>query len=66
MDSSVAGMIRIFHSMDDRQRQEFIREVNSYIEGNQTTKSAVFSESQRTSYKVVMGPLGSVCQYCGK
>lgn len=67
MNPKTAGLIRIFASLNASERQEAIAELNKYIQGDDVAKGQIITEA-RNSYvtKMDLGPVSSVCQYCGK
>lgn len=65
MDKATATIIQWFDGLDIARRNEFIRELNSYIEGNIEKKAQQIRESKRI-LKVDAGPLSGVCFWCGR
>jgi hypothetical protein len=66
VDKKIAALIRGFDSLNTAQRQEFIRKINTYIEGNYETKSFIIQESKQYLIRVNAGPLSEACPCCGR
>jgi len=67
VNPKTAGLIRVFASLSDAERQDAVAELNKYIQGDSVIKGQILSEA-RNDYvtKMDLGPVSSVCQYCGK
>jgi hypothetical protein len=65
MDRATATVVRGFTRLSDLQRQEFIRQISRYVEGNHETKFLIASAAGDV-LRVDMGPLSGGCTCCGK
>lgn len=66
MDRKTAAVVRGFTRLSEAQRQEAVREFNSYLEGTTQTKSLVADGAERRVLEVTLGPLGDACPCCGR
>jgi len=68
MNKSVAYVLRGFTKLDTVQRQEFISEINKFLEGE--TSPAVLKKSIMDSVvgstRMTLGPPPTGCPCCGK
>ncbi|MDU9001639.1 hypothetical protein [Streptomyces mirabilis] len=68
MDSQVAAALRVFATLTQTQRDEFVTVVNNYINGDRPTQDRIVHESTRNwaITKVDLGPTSQVCPACGR
>ncbi|MDF2532199.1 MAG: hypothetical protein K0Q65_1780 [Clostridia bacterium] len=65
MKEKVKVVIKGFINLTQEERQEFIAEVNKFINGTSMEKTA-FQKSLNESYSIDLGPTSGGCPCCGK
>lgn len=68
MDKSVALVLRGFIELNPQQRQEFITEINKFLQGGpaQDTLKKSIMDSVTASTRMTLGPAPTGCPCCGK
>jgi hypothetical protein len=67
VDPEVAGLLRVFDSLSQSKQVEAVQRLNEYIEGSALERQRIIGESQGNRIaKVDLGPVSSVCPYCGR
>ncbi len=65
MNTRVAAVLQGYVELTATERQEFVTEINRYIEGDFSIKRVV-EQDIRKSFSVQFGPAPQTCPCCGK
>ena len=60
MDDKVRRLLKVFETLTESQKKEFLRILQGY------ESKGRLDESVQKDLSITLGPLGGVCPYCGK
>jgi len=68
MEPEVAGVIRIFNSLNTKRQDEAIEALKEYFNADSQRRQRLINDSEprRVAKRVNLGPVDGVCPYCGK
>lgn len=66
MKNNVAKVLNGYLALSASDRQEFVKEINKYINGDERTKRVLNEEVSKSFDAVNFGPAPGGCPCCGK